>query len=197
MTLMPTFAASHIDQNKSPTRTSCLSSILFKPGTTMRDERLHGVNPKIHGNNDSWICPYPLPERTVSSSLSSWRRFCNLNTLSRCLSSFLCRFQRKGLHNTPGQEETCTAQLYKGCGGYDLTIRTWIPAYCIGVIYLVGKGWGAKKNVHSPGHFEHQPMPNQHNQHSIDWSFANISVSMDTTRVPNLGDVHPVLLGMP
>ena len=146
MTLMPTFAASHIDQNKNPTTTSCLSSILFKPGTTMRDERLHGVNTKIHGNNDSEVSPYPLPERTVSS-LSSWRRFCNLNTLSRCLSSFLCHFQRKGLHNTPGQEETCTAQLYKGCGWYDLTTGTWIPAYCIGVIYLVGKGWGAKKSV--------------------------------------------------
>ena len=195
MTLMPTFAASHIDQNKNPTTTSCLSSILFKPGTTMRDERLHGVNTKIHGNNDSEVSPYPLPERTVSS-LSSWRRFCNLNTLSRCLSSFLCHFQRKGLHNTPGQEETCTAQLYKGCGWYDLTTGTWIPAYCIGVIYLVGKGWGAKKSVPYHGDtLNTSPTPNQHNQHSIDWSFANISVRRYNTRVPNLGDVHPFLLG--
>ncbi len=58
--------------------------------------------------------------------------------------------------------------------------------------YLVGEGWGAKKSVHSTGHFEHQANPNQHRRLVIYQHRRH-----GHCKSPELEDVHPFLLGMP
>ena len=146
----------------------------------MQNERLKGVTTKIQ----QWL--------NISSSLSSPLRWQAILTLCPGVFHLSCA-TFKG--------RVCIIHLARKSHACAALQRTWLvwldhkdmnSCLLYWCHYLVGEGWGAKKSVHSTGHFEHQANPNQHHRLVIYQHRRH-----GHCESPELEDVHPFLLGMP